>query len=106
MSADIYTKCCQNPVLWNCAKKLINVFTRKDIEKGNFNPDIDWLLEEVRKGAKDPEDLLQIDANSLNSHYFIVMSGESSASTDFRKPQKLNQSEVESQGESEGKACS
>ena len=67
---------------------MINVFSFQDIGKGNFNPDVDGLPEEVKRGTRDAETIPTFDRKCLNAHYFIVMSGESSAKTDFRKPIK------------------
>ena len=89
MSADIYTKCAQNPLLWECQKKLINVFSRADIEAGNFNPDAEWLLAEIAEGKIPATGIPFIEDGSLNSHYYCILMGESSAHTDFRKAVKV-----------------
>jgi len=83
MTADIYTKGFVNKVLWDRLRKLINVYSPKEIEELQFTP------------IPDDDDLMAQDGvmtemgNPVNTHYFEIMRGESTLTTDFRKPAKV-----------------
>ena len=40
MCADIYTKAISNKDIWNKLRMLINIFSREEIENGEFSPDV------------------------------------------------------------------
>ena len=70
---------------------LINIFSRDEIENGEFSPDVMNVW-----SGKPLEDVVDPDVIKgfggkfpLNMHYYAAMQGESTRYTDFRKPIKL-----------------
>ena len=79
MSADIYTKGFVDAKLFHRLKKLMNIFTREELEEGLLNPD-----PLTGEGKIDEEAL---GSTSANPQYAIIRLGPSSATTN-QKPIK------------------
>ena len=79
MSADIYTKGFVDAKLFHRLKRLTNIFTREELEKGLLNPE-----PLTGEGKIDEEPL---SSTSANLQYAIILSGPSSATTN-QKPIK------------------
>jgi len=76
MAADIYTKGFTDKRCFGNLRKIINVFTPKEIDSFAFSPD--FGDEEVPEHAK----------TWLNPHYHFCNAGENTSTSDLRKPIK------------------
>ena len=71
---------------------LINIFTKDEIEIGEFSPDVmDMTLDKPKPidGVLDKLLVFDLDGNyPLNMHFYAIIQGDSTKYTDFRKPVK------------------
>ena len=92
MCADIYTKAISNREVWNRLRMLINIFTKEEIDNGEFSPDVmDMALDRPKPfaGLLDQSLVKNFDGDySLNMHFYAIIQGESTRYTDFWKPVK------------------
>jgi hypothetical protein len=77
MAADIYTKPFTDKRTFSNLKRLISVFTPKQIEEFDVCP------------AYDPDDIPQGAKDWVNLHYLFVNEGTDTSVTDMRRPIKL-----------------
>ncbi len=82
MAADIYTKPFEDVSVWTRLRRLINVYSPKEIADGLLSPDPSSYPERDTVGVV-------INPADVNPHYTYILSGESELNTNYRKPAKL-----------------